>query len=122
MSETVYRVQDVDGIGPWKPGLSKIWVQDRDDHKNLLPWFIEFDERVILRKIELHKTKNIGCGCGDIEQLRRWFSQIEYFRLLLLGYRAVKMQADVIFDKSNIQLIFGKNKRFNDEFELINLY
>ena len=36
---TVYRVQDADGRGPFKPGFSHQWVEERADHENLLPWF-----------------------------------------------------------------------------------
>lgn len=28
----IYRVQDADGRGPFKPGFSRKWVIDRDDH------------------------------------------------------------------------------------------
>ena len=42
MSNEIYRVQDAQGRGPWKPGFSHRWVEDRPDHYNLPPWFVEF--------------------------------------------------------------------------------
>lgn len=121
-TKTVYRVQGSDGRGPWKPGFSKVWIQDREDHNNLKPWFIEFDHESIFCLASSHGIRNIGSGCSDIEQLRRWFTSLEYIRLMLLGYRAVQMQPDVIFAESDTQLVFGKKKKFKDDFEIINLY
>jgi len=38
----VYRVQDKEGRGPWRPGFSQIWVETRLDHMFLPPWYVEF--------------------------------------------------------------------------------
>jgi hypothetical protein len=45
----VYRVQDVEGRGPWRPGFSRLWVRDRDDHDNLRPWVEQFGVGIIPR-------------------------------------------------------------------------
>jgi len=96
--ETVYRIQDKDGRGPFKPGFSHRWVQSRDDHENLVPWFVEFGP--------IHKTictfEVAGTGCESIKQLRRWFTKKEYKRLRGYGYMAVKMDVDRILASSEI--------------------
>ena len=37
MTNLVYRIQDNEGRGPWKPGFSSQWVIEREDLENLLP-------------------------------------------------------------------------------------
>ena len=104
MPELIYRVQGMDGRGPFKPGFSKKWIEDRPDHDNLLPWMVEFGA--------VHKMactwENIGCGCLTIEQLRRWFTRTEYEKLLDYGYVAVKMQPSRILARSDIQCVFTR--------------
>jgi hypothetical protein len=46
----VYRIQDKKGRGPYRPGFSSQWVEDRDDHDNLFPWYQEFGP--------IHQIKN----------------------------------------------------------------
>lgn len=84
---TVYRIQDAEGRGPWRPGFSKFWVEDRDDHDLLLPWYQQFgrvDQRVL-------SGMHMGCGCKTVEQLQRWFIPTEYRRLVAYGFHAVQM-------------------------------
>ena len=83
----IYRIQDKDGRGPWKPGFSHRWVEIRPDHNNLPAWYEEFGP--------LHNYisygEHCGSGCKTIDQLRRWFTKSEYRTLLKYGYRAVRM-------------------------------
>lgn len=83
----VYRIQDRDGRGPWKPGFSRRWVEDRADHDVLRPWFEEFGRVDKLAIVGFA----IGCGCRTVEQLQRWFTPSEYATLLQFGYRAVRL-------------------------------
>jgi len=114
---SVYRIQDKEGRGPWRPGFSHIWIEDRDDHNNLLPWYIEFGS-------VLHAQRGyaIGCGCLSLDQLRRWFIKTEYNRLKLLGYSAVKMQFDRILGSSDIQCVFERKLPLNRKIKTIELY
>ena len=115
---TIYRIQDKDGRGPWKPGFSKKWVEVREDHDNLPSWFFEFGP--------VHKTaftwESVGSGCLTIDQLRRWFTESEYKTLLRHGYNAVKMGASRILASSNIQCVFTRNKPLNVDCDVFNLY
>lgn len=116
--ETVYRIQDKDGRGPFKPGFSKEWVIDRPDLDNLPPWFIEFgrlDKQVL-------SGETSGSACRDTEQLRRWFTKPEYKKLKKLGYKAVKMEVNRIIAESDIQCFIGRAKPFNESIEVIKLY
>lgn len=118
MSDVIYRVQDAQGRGPWKPGLSHKWVEDRADHENLVPWINEFGA--------IHKKAiygmSIGCGCLTLEQLRRWFTPSEYRTLKGLGYAAVTMIPGSILAQSKIQCVFQRVKPLNQDVIPIELY
>lgn len=114
----VYRVQDSEGRGPFKPGFSKLWVQTRTDHENLQPWFIEFGR--IDRDVLTGETS--GSACRSIEQLRRWFTKGEYRKLKKYGYKAVKMNVDRIIAESTIQCFVGRAKPFFEKTKKVKLY
>lgn len=114
----VYRVQDAEGRGPWRPGFSHNWVEDRSDHDNLLPWFVEFGD---VRKIAILGMA-MGSGCRTLEQLRRWFTQSEYKTLLNYGYRAVQMRVGRVLAESDIQCVFERALPLNEGVQEIELY
>ena len=103
-TEIVFRIQDEEGRGPWRPGFSKTWVEPREDHEHLAPWNVEFGP--------VHKKAlwgaSTGCGCRTIEQLQRWFTRSEYQTLLEHGYHAVKMDVGRILAESDIQCVFSR--------------
>lgn len=115
---TIFRIQDKAGRGPWKPGFSIHWVESREDHKNLHPWIFEFgrvDKQVLF-------GEHCGSGCETIDQIKRWFTPREYKTLLSHGYRLVKMEVNRVIAKSDIQLFFGRAKPLNVDVEVIPLY
>lgn len=117
-NEYVLRVQDKEGRGPWRPGFSHTWVEDRDDHDNLLPWTLEFG-RVDLQSFY---GMAIGCGCLTLEQLRRWFTPSEYQTLQRYGYHAVRMEVGRILAASEIQCVFERVKPLHCDVEPVELY
>lgn len=122
MTTTIYRIQDAEGRGPWKPGFSHRWVQYREDLHNLVPWFLEFDESMILALVIHSRGCAFGSGCRTKEQLRRWFTEREYSTLLEFGYRSVKMGANLILAESEIQLVFMRSSSLERDVEPFNLY
>ena len=107
----VYRVQDRNGRGPWKPGVSSRWVEPRLDHEKLLPWFVEwhgFDTRQ-----EMRRQEYVGCGCLTLDQLRRWFSESEYSTLRRMEYRAYQLGVDRILRSSDVQCVFTRQNPLN---------
>lgn len=119
-SDFIYRVQDSLGRGPWKPGFSHKWVEDRpeSEFEALVPWPLQFKGVMSRRIIGMH----MGCGCKIIEQLRRWFTPKEYKTLQGFGYAAVKMEAGRILAESDIQCVFERAKPLNESVEPIELY
>ena len=116
-SHKVYRVQDKEGRGPWKPGFSMKWVENRDDLDNLHPWFREFGD---VRRL-IPNGMIMGSACLSIEQLRRWFTPGEYQTLLGFGYQAVAIEASVAVG-SDIQCVIYRAKAFEEDAEPIELY
>jgi len=105
--KTIYRIQDKDGRGPWRPGFSFKWIEVRYDHKKLIPYFFEF--RGTDFSLEA-KESVMATGCRTIAQLQRWFTSNEYATLLKYGYAAVKLKADRIIAESDIQCVFAQNE------------
>lgn len=100
----VFRIQDAQGRGPWRPGFSERWVEPRADHDNLPTWFEQFDHRAIFESARGF----VGCGCRDLTQLQRWFTVREYAKLVTLGYMCVRMRVDRVLAESNVQLVFDR--------------
>jgi hypothetical protein len=101
----ILRVQDKEGRGPFRPGMTQHW-KDADYSSRVIPptWDVEFG------KFLLHGepgTHSYGCGLRSREQLRRWFSATEEPRLHELNYRLVSLKVDRILAESENQLIFA---------------
>lgn len=115
----VYRIQDLDGRGPFKPGLTDRWLECRPDHENLLPFFEEFPET---RYVPFLPGMHYGCGCLTLQQLRRWFSPVEYARLYRMGYRCVKLKIGGLVASSSIQAVFHRRPALHKRANIIALY
>jgi hypothetical protein len=104
----VYRVQDSMGRGPWKPGFSSQWVEDRpeSEFEALQPIHVQFPS--ILS--QLRPGFAVGVGCESLEQLRRWITAAEWETLKNWGYSCCVIQPDRIVAKSDIQCVFECRK------------
>ena len=118
--ETVFRIQDVNGRGPYKPGFSRVWLDaDHEEAKaHLVPWFEELGR---VDRLALYGSV-VGCGCVSVEQLRGWFTPSEYGRLVGHGYRAVKMDRVRILAQSSIQCVFERAGALSEGVEPFELY
>ncbi len=107
MPESVYRVQDDEGRGPYRPGASHRWA---DDKHQAPTWMEEFGLDL---KDRFAPEESGGCGFRSTEQARAWFSRTERRRLVRLGYSLVRMQVDRILAESPIQLVFARRQPFH---------
>lgn len=102
--ELVCRIQDDDGRGPWRPGLSSVWA-DPSRRDIPPPYYEEFPDL---------KTKsnilNYGCGCNSFDQLRLWFNASEASNLAALGFSLVCIRPDKVLAASKHQVVFGTRK------------
>lgn len=117
-TDIIYRIQDQDGRGPFKPGFSHKWVSERRDHENLRSWLEEFGPV----HNQLLVGEHCGCGCKSLDQLRRWFTKSEYKKLRKFGYRAVKLNPGRIIAESDTQCVFGRATPLHKGAENVRLY
>jgi hypothetical protein len=101
---TVYRVQDRDGRGPWRPGFSMQWVEDRpkSEYAQLRPIMLEFPDLLDRLRDGFH----FGVGCTSLEKLRRWITKSEWQTLRKFGFRCFAIEPDKIVAESDIQCVF----------------
>lgn len=105
-SRTVFRIQDSEGRGPWRPGLSAAWSNpSRTDIP--VPYYVEFP-RLKLKSTVLH----YGCGCNSIEQLTKWFDEYEIRLLSQIGFCLVTILADKVLAESENQVVFATTVPF----------
>lgn len=108
MTTTIYRVQDAEGRGPYRPGTSHLWSDD--DHWRNVPFFTEFHWPIHTISKRWLRGETGGCGFRSLEQLNRWFSPTEQRKLSERGYTIVQMVADRIINESRNQLVFGRKQ------------
>lgn len=99
----VYRVQAADGRGPWRPGLSRYWVDKESDRPlpiDVITAFgLDWRERIPLRW-------HVGCACRTMDGLMEWFTPRERGNLDCMGYKPVSLVADRIIAENADQVIF----------------
>lgn len=116
----IYRIQDDKGRGPFKPGFTIKWNEGREDMANLEPFYCEwpgFDPVA-----EKEPDEHVGCGCTSLEQLRRWFTETEYNRLRILGFKAVRLDVDRYLRSSEIQTVFARKRALRKGATVVALY
>ena len=101
---TLYRVQSVDGRGPWRPGLSKYWI-DKDSDLPLPLDCISAFGMDWLKKIP--KGWHIGCACRTLSGLMAWFTPVERSRLAAMGFIPVRVFPDKIIAENEDQVLFA---------------
>jgi hypothetical protein len=116
--QIIYRIQDKEGRGPFRPGFSKYWVSERPEVELALlkPPHVEFPDMV------LRAGWHFGCGCESLEKLRMWFLPCEYHTLLSYGYRCVSMEIDRIAAKSAYQCVFERDRPLRKNVKEVELY
>lgn len=108
MSEFVYRIQDADGRGPFRPGFSQKWADDdfAPGMKRLPTWGQEFGNDLITRTGFAHE--HFGSAVRNLDDLGKWFSPSEMHRLHFLGFHIVMMRAGRILAESENQLVIAR--------------
>lgn len=106
----VYRIQDAEGRGPWRPGFSGIWL-DPDGTNHLDPSFQPFDPHAVLNTLRrVPSLRYHGFGCRTVDALRDWFTTKELDALLGMGFQVVELEADRILMETKRQLLFTRSQ------------
>lgn len=108
---TVYRVQDIVGRGPYRPGFSHRW-SDPNGPDNP-PWWVEIGETIESAHARCNDpTMHYGCGFDTLDQLHAWFNSRDLRNLDRLGFKMVRIVPDVIVARTPSQVVFGARQRF----------
>jgi hypothetical protein len=108
----VYRVQGVDGRGPWRPGFSERWIEADAPADRLTETIFDLVPLDGLRRLPL--GFDYGCACRSLDALMHWFTPIERERLAALGFSPVRLVIDVVVVESATQLLAGRRRPFRD--------
>lgn len=113
----VYRIQDAEGRGPYRPGFSGRWTDD-DHHRNP-PFYVEFGLPIgsIAKRFKMDESG--GCAFRKIDDLTRWFSVPERSKLEGLGYFIASMEVDRIIAESRNQVVFARRKPLWTDYLLV---
>lgn len=107
MSVRLFRVQDQEGRGPYRPGFSRFWATP--DGPALLPWWVELglDARDGLKLI----PRGMHCGSAftSMEKLTAWFDADERDKLDGFGYFIVRFRPDKIIAETPTQVVFAQS-------------
>ena len=104
----VFRVQDSEGRGPFRPGFTKQWIEDTGVDVGTHPpiyWELGIDPRRLGELIP--EGMHAGVGCVSEQQLRSWFSRTELRRLFKFGFSVVKFVPDEIIAETPTQVLFA---------------
>jgi hypothetical protein len=102
----VFRVQDDDGRGPWRPGFSHHWIDDDAPVGRLAETVMHLLPIQALQM--LPRDRNYGCACRSKAALLEWFTPVERERLQRFGYRIVRLRVDEVLAESRYQVFFAR--------------
>lgn len=102
----LYRVQDMEGRGPYRPGFSVKWSDAEGEI--LLPFWQEFGWSLASIPHRFYPGEHGGCGFRTLAQCAKWFTVAERVRLAKLGYQVVAINPDRILAESERQVVFAR--------------
>lgn len=107
MARRLFRVQDVDGRGPYRPGFSRLWSSD--DGPICRPWWDELGIS-LAEAMDMVPTGMFGgCAFAELPQLDAWFTADERERLDAFGFFVVRFRPDRIVAATPSQVVFAQN-------------
>lgn len=101
----VFRIQDADGRGPFRPGFSPRWIEK--DSSIQPPDETVFDLLQVSELLTLDSLLHHGTGCTSLLQLKTWFTPAEVKRLRHFGYFPVQLEVDHIVAAGKHQVLFS---------------
>jgi len=106
----ILRIQDAEGRGPYRPGMSQHWVDDHGPPPPP-PIFVEFGTEIFN---QLSPEECMGCGFRTMDQLNKWFTKSELRKMKALGYQLVVLWVDRVVAESAHQVVFARKKPLAD--------
>jgi hypothetical protein len=101
----VYRIQDRDGRGPYRPGFSHKWS---DAEGPILPTIFEDFGPNLTRLFA--RPGHYGCAFLQLDQARTWFSKREAAKLAALGFSLVEISDAEIVASAPRQVLIRRDR------------
>lgn len=106
-ADGIYRVQDRDGRGPWRPGFSALWHADTTPMTGR-PITSEPGISVVIA--EAHKNGlHIGCAVRG-HNMHLWFTENDLARLETFGFRIADASGCDVLLETEQQVLIGFKK------------
>ena len=105
----IWRIQDAEGRGPFKPGMTTRWLRDEPDER-LLPVYADIpdlSERIAKARRRMNGELYAGVACRSVEQLSRWFDERERQALIRLGYQCADASQCFVIGEGKSQIVIG---------------
>jgi hypothetical protein len=116
MSIKIYRIQDKEGRGPFKPGFSHNWssMSEEDMNKYRPNEFMSIAGKLKLKG----SNDSYGFGFRSFYQLSLYFTVKERFKLYDFGYFVARMKIDKIIAESASQILFWRDKPLSEDYQI----
>lgn len=100
----VFRIQDREGRGPFRPGFSQMWLDEDIGNRASLPtWMEEFGLEEATAAMSAGFT--VFSAVRTVDKIRDWFSDSERQRLYGFGFYLVEVPNSVVLRESQHQLL-----------------
>lgn len=106
----LFRVQDREGRGPYRPGFSEKWADYEAVDHYCPPYFVEMGWSLASIPLRFTDGWHGGCAFASLDDLYRWFAPKERTNLDALGYRINRVRADRIIARTPTQVVFECRK------------
>lgn len=103
----LYRIQDAEGRGPYRPGFSRQW--SNVERPIVLPWWEELGLPLATAYEMIPRDMYGGSAFRTLGKLDEWFLPDEQSKLGTFGYYIVKFRPDKIIAETPTQVVFGQN-------------
>lgn len=101
--DRLYRIQDAEGRGPFRPGFSHVWLDKNGPP--LPPSIVEMPGFSAIVARAHRQNLHIGTAVVGNEALNKWFSSDEMLRLARLGYRVVDATSCKVVARDSNQVL-----------------
>lgn len=99
------RLQDKDGRGPWRPGFSKLWMDEEGPDLGL-PIHEDFKDFYTLTQNAHRQEKHIGTAVRE-NKVNLWFTGNEMKKLFSMGFKFVDCSDCEILVENDRQAIIA---------------
>lgn len=107
----IFRVQDAEGRGPFRPGFSRMWIDESEAAPLLPTWMQEFGEDVFARLGR--DGEHYGSAVRTLDGVTHWFNANERRKLAEFGFHVVSFRDARVLAESPNQLVFARRLPLN---------